>query len=70
MGEDLTPPQVQHGRAPDRVPPGRVVIAPEVAERIVARHTTGESVFVIAYGLHMTPREVRAVLLPAEGGIQ
>ena len=38
------------------------VVAPEVAERIVARCAAGGSVSEITGSLHMTPGEVRAVL--------
>lgn len=42
-----------------------VVVAPEVAERIVARRAGGEMVADIGRDLHMTPTEVLSVLRAA-----
>jgi hypothetical protein len=39
-----------------------LVVAPEVAARIVARRVAGEPLSAITASLHMTPAEVRAVL--------
>ena len=46
-----------------------VIVAPEVAARIVARRVAGESLSVITGSLHLTPREVRAVLGAGPGGV-
>jgi hypothetical protein len=40
----------------------RTVVAQEVADRVVARRAAGESMSAITGSLHLTPREVRAVL--------
>ncbi len=42
-----------------------VVVAPEVAERIVARRAAGEHATEIAHDLHMTPFEVSGVIRAA-----
>jgi hypothetical protein len=42
--------------------PGGIVVAPEVAARIVACRVAGESLSAIMGRLHLTPREVWAVL--------
>ena len=46
--------------------PGSPAVAPEVAERIVARRATGEPVSSIAGALHLTLAEVRRVIGDAE----
>lgn len=42
-----------------------VVVAPEVATRIIARHAAGDSVAMIGRDLHLTLSEVTAVVRAA-----
>lgn len=42
------------------------VVAPEVAERILARQATGQQVSQIGRDLQLTPAEIRSVLRAAE----
>jgi len=51
----------------ERTPEGsaaraRIVVAPEVVARLVARYAAGEGRAAIGSALHLTPREVGAVL--------
>lgn len=46
-----------------------VVVAPEVAARIVARRAAGDLPVDIGHDLHLTPLEVRDVLRAADGRV-
>lgn len=55
-------------RGVTREPSRLSVVAPEVAEQIVARRAAGDGVAVIGRDLHMTPGEVLGVIRAEERG--